>query len=85
MPDYILISDGEDDIISMSGPSRPYAPAVSRGPMRAPLSAPIFIDDSDDDEPVQSMTELVSDFLTDRKGKRKASPVKIAPIRVRTP
>ena len=68
MTEIILISDGEDDIRSIPGPSR--------------LRAPIFIDDSDDDdEPIQSLQDLMAIFVNDRKGKRKAN-TSVPPPRV---
>jgi hypothetical protein len=77
MVECILISDGEDDIISVPGPSRP----------RPRITAPIFIDDSDDDgPPVPTIDELlksaVAETIEDRHSKRKAS-VALKPTRVR--
>lgn len=81
MTEYITISDGDDDdeIISMPGPSQPR---ISQ-PLRAPLRAPIFIDDSDDDDPLpSSMHQLIKEVISEPGGKRKAPAPALGPTRV---
>jgi hypothetical protein len=69
----ILISDEEDDIISMPGPSKPRISAP-----RPPSRASVFVDSSDEEDnpKIESMSQLIGGIMSDqgpdRNGKRKA-------------
>lgn len=79
MPEFISISESEDEIISMPGPSKSRVSAP-----RPPSRAAVFVDSSDDEDipKMASMSQITSGIKAedqpDRNGKRKAS---IAPPR----